>query len=77
MDFSERKCSGDGLGTNNGPVISLKRVANSILNLSVFHLVPRSFGGRKDIQAEVDRQTYRLTDRQTDKLMDRQTDEAA
>ena len=38
MDFSERKCSGDGLGTKNGSVISLEMVANSILNLSVFSI---------------------------------------
>ena len=38
MDFSERKCSGDGLGTKNGSVISLKMVVNSILNLSVFSI---------------------------------------
>ena len=41
MDFSERKCSGDGLGTKNGSVISLKMVENLILNLSLFHFVPR------------------------------------
>ena len=71
MDFSERKCSGDGLGTRNGPVISLKMVANSILNLSVFHFLPRSFGGQTDRRWRTDRPTDRR------RRTDRQTDEAA
>ena len=77
--------SGDGFGTKNRTVISLKMVANSILNLSVFYFAPRSFCGRTDRQEEADRQegrqTGRRTDRQaggqTDRQVDRQTDEAA
>ena len=65
MDFSERKCSGDGLGIKNRSVISLKMVANSILNLSVFIVFwagekdPRSFGGRTDRQTGGGGQTDR------------------
>ena len=80
MDFSERKCSGGGLGTKNGPVISLKMVANLILNLSVFHFVSLCFCGRTDRQARADRQTGGggQTDRQTfpDLSADGQTDRA-
>ena len=68
MDFSERKCSGGGLGTKNGPVISLKMVANLILNLSVFHFVSLSLtfpGLSADGQTDRRRRT---DDRQTERL---------
>ena len=35
IDFSESKCSGDGLGTKNGSVISLKMLAN-LIQICVF-----------------------------------------
>ena len=38
MDFSDRICSGDGLGTKKGSGFYLKMVEQLILNLSVFPL---------------------------------------
>ena len=38
MDFSDRICSGDGLGTKKGSGFYLKMVVQLILNLSVFPL---------------------------------------
>ena len=69
MGSNESKYSEDGLGTKKRLVVSIKMVANLILNvsvlsvLSVFHFVPRSFGQRTDRQAEADRQTDRSTKR--------------
>ena len=57
MDFSKRKCSGDGLGTKKVSGFYLKIAAQLILNLSVF--VVLGWGKRPAILRRTDRQTGR------------------
>ena len=59
MDFSERKCSGDGLGNKKGLAIYLKTVAKLISKLSVFIVL----GWRKRPAISADGQTNKQTGR--------------
>ena len=55
MDFSKRKCSGDGFENKKGLAIYLKTVAKLISNLSVFIVL----GWRKRPAISADGQTNR------------------
>ena len=57
MDFSKRKCSGDGFENKKGLAIYLKTVAKLISNLSVFIVL----GWRKRPAISADGQTNRQT----------------
>ena len=59
MNFSKRKCSGDGLGNKKGLAIYLKTVAKFISNLSVFIVL----GWRKRPAISAVGQTNRQTGR--------------
>ena len=68
MDFSDRKCCEDGLGTKKSVNYYRKMAVQLILNLSVFNFSlfwtgekdPRLFGGRTDRLRRTDRQTKQL-----------------
>ena len=78
MDFSDRKCCEDGLGTKKSLSYYRKMAVQMILNLSVFNFSlfwtgekdPRSFSGRTDRQTGGGGQTSRQAkaDRQTDEV---------